>query len=48
MPADPEHRLTGESDSGRQLKLTDVSQIPRESVLQWVRTAAELAREKRH
>jgi len=41
---DPEHRLTGESDNGRHLKLTDVSQIPRESVLGWVRTAADLAR----
>jgi hypothetical protein len=43
--ADPEHRLAGSSDSGRHLKLTDVSQIPRESVIEWVRTAAELARE---
>jgi hypothetical protein len=45
--ADPDHRLTGTSSSGRQLRLTDVSQIPRESVLEWVRTAADLARNKR-
>ncbi len=44
--ADPEHRLTGTSASGRHLKLTDVSQIPRESVREWLRTAVELARDK--
>jgi hypothetical protein len=44
---DPDHRLTGASDSGRHLKLTDVSQIPRESVREWLRTAADLARNKR-
>ena len=41
--ADPDHRLAGTSESGRHLKLTDVSQIPRESVLDWVHTAAALA-----
>ena len=44
---DHDHGLTGASDSGRHLKLTDVSQIPRESVLDWVRTAPELAKQKR-
>lgn len=45
--ADPEHRLTGTSEAGRHLKLTDVTQIPRDEVLEWVRTAADLARSKR-
>ena len=45
--ADPDHRLTGTSEAGRHLKLTDVSEIPRQAVLEWVRTAADLARNKR-
>ncbi len=43
---DPEGRLTGESSLGRHMKLTDAAQIPRDSVLEWVRTAAERARSK--
>jgi hypothetical protein len=45
--ADPDHRLVGSSATGRHLKLTDVAQIPRDSVLDWVRTAAELATQER-
>ena len=44
--SDPEHRLTGTSEAGRHLRLTDVSEIPREAVLDWVRTAADLARKE--
>jgi hypothetical protein len=44
---DPEHRLSGTGKAGLHLKVTDVSQIPRDSVLEWVRTAAKLAAKKR-
>ena len=45
--SDPAGRLIGTSERGRHLRLTDVSEIPRDAVLDWVRTAAALARQKR-
>jgi hypothetical protein len=44
--SDTEHRLTGTTEAGRHLRLTDVSEIPRDAVLNWVHTAADLAKNK--
>ncbi len=44
---DPEHRLAGTSASGRHLKVERVSEIPRDSVLEWVQTAAKLVRQEK-
>jgi hypothetical protein len=42
--ADPEGRLTGEGTTGRHLRLTSLEELPRESVLDWVRTSAAQVR----
>ena len=44
--ADPEGRLSGEGKTGRHLKVTSLTELPRESVRAWLRTAADLARKK--
>lgn len=41
---DPSGRLTGEGKTGRHLKLTKLSELPRDDVKGWVKTAAHLAR----
>lgn len=45
--ADPEGRLTGEGKTGRHLKLTTLSDLPRAAVQGWLRTAVTLARSAR-
>jgi len=45
--SDPEGRLSGERKTGRHLKLTMLDELPRDAVGSWLRTAAELARNKR-
>ncbi len=45
--ADREGRLQGEGKTGRHLRLTSLGDLPRDAVRAWLRTAAELAREKR-
>jgi hypothetical protein len=42
--ADPSGRLTGNSKSGRHLKLQALDELPRAAVRGWLRTAAALAR----
>jgi hypothetical protein len=44
--SDPAHPPTGTSENGRHLKVTDMTEIPRDEVLDWVRTAADLARKR--
>ncbi len=45
--ADPEGRLSGEGKTGRHLKLTTIDELPGDAVRAWLRTAPELARNKR-
>ena len=42
--ADPKGLLEGEGKTGRHLKLTSLSELPREEVRGWLRIAAETAR----
>ena len=42
--ADPDGLLSGEGKTGRHLKVTSASELPREKVRRWLETAAELAR----
>jgi len=44
--SDPHRRLTGEGKGGRHLKLTSLSELPRNEVRGWVKTAAKIARAK--
>lgn len=43
---DPQGRLEGSSKGGRHLKLSNLDELPRASVLKWVRAAAKNARAK--
>jgi hypothetical protein len=43
---DPEGRLEGDGKTGRHLKLRSIDELPRETVRDWLRTAATLAKEK--
>jgi hypothetical protein len=42
--ADPDGLLAGEGKTGRHLKVTSPSDLPREKVRRWLETAADLAR----
>jgi len=42
--ADPDGLLSGEGKTGRHLKVTSPSELPREKVRRWLETAADLAR----
>jgi hypothetical protein len=42
--ADPDGLLSGEGKTGRHLKVTSPSELPREKVRRWLATAADLAR----
>lgn len=44
--ADPDGLLEGEGKTGRHLKLRTLEELPREAVRGWLRTAAQVAREK--
>jgi hypothetical protein len=43
---DPEGRLSGVAKGGRHLKLTGLDDLPRAAVRGWLKTAADLARQK--
>jgi hypothetical protein len=43
---DPHGLLIGEGKTGRHLKLTSLAELPRDEVLGWLRTAAQLAVQK--